>query len=79
VDYEIFESLEGDGRPLRVEEAAAPGSPGQTRVLGSYSDWSAALHVIARLEADAHLKPRGRRGFALGVRGVGPRRSGSDQ
>jgi hypothetical protein len=79
VAFEIFESLESDGRPLRVEEAAASDSPGETRVVGSYSDWEAALNVIAELEANARRQPRNRGGFALGIRVVGRRGGRFDQ
>ena len=66
--YEVFESLEGAGRPLPVEEIAAPRSLGETRVLGEYASFRAALRMIARLEVEARRQPRGGGGFALGIR-----------
>jgi hypothetical protein len=69
--YEVFESLERDGRPLGVEEVAAR-TPGETRVLGQYESWRAALRVVARLEVEARRQTRG--GFAVGIRFLPPAR-----
>jgi len=67
--YEVFESLEADGRPLHVLEVAAAGSTGETRVVGSYANWGAAISVVARLEAQSK---RDARGFAFGIRAEPP-------
>lgn len=64
----MFESLQQDGRPLHVEQVATAGVPSQTRVHGTYADWGAALHVVARLEAQRRRAPRGASAFAFGIR-----------
>jgi hypothetical protein len=70
--YEVFASLEWAGRPMPVEEIAASVSPGETRVLGEYPSWGAALRMVARLEVEARRQPPGRGGFALGIRTLPP-------
>jgi len=72
VSYEVFESLERDGRPLRVDELAAPSTTIETRILGTCADWGAALHVVARLEAEKRRTPRGATAFAFGIRSTPP-------
>jgi len=68
VGYEVFEAVGADGGPLGVEAVTAPGPGSEMRVVGTYASWGAALHMVARLEAQARRKLRGAGGFALGIR-----------
>jgi len=68
VAYEVFEAVGIDGGPLGVEVVTAPGPGSEMRVVGTYASWGAALHMVARLEAQARRKLRGGGGFALGIR-----------
>jgi hypothetical protein len=69
VAFVVFEAMGADGGPPQPEIVAAPGGPGsETRVVGSYANWGAALRTVARLEAQARRKLRGAGGFALGIR-----------
>jgi hypothetical protein len=68
VAYVVFEAMGADGGPLQPEIVTAPGPGSETRVVGSYASWGAALRTVARLEAQARRKLRGAGGFALGIR-----------
>jgi len=68
VAYQVFESLEVDGRPQPIEALATAGPATATRVLGTYATWRGALRVVARVEASARRQPCGKGGFALGIR-----------
>ena len=77
--YEVFEALAADGEVPAFELVAEVGQPTQTRVVGTYATWGAALRTVARLEAQARRKPGGTGGFAVGIRSRNAGRGGQQQ
>jgi hypothetical protein len=68
VAYVVFEAVGGAGNPASLELLASPGRELETRVVGTFVSWQAALGMVARLERQARRKPRGSGGFALGIK-----------